>query len=504
MENEYNKFKNGISADPINSQNEKNSLEDEYILELNMDEDDFKEILEEDNRECTELVKNAEKNSNNIDEEIDYIIKNAKKEIHIVKAIGEIINREISKNKKISINLIDDYLNLIKDDNLKIKKLLKLKSYNYKYKEIFLLKIAELEIYNITNVSMKDSEDIDEKVNYILSILEQAELLSKNNGTKPYLVEIYLELSELYSIDCEIKNEENANEYMRKAKKIKKEVELERKGEKENFNETTINRPNNINIEEKNKKEKNKVLPVVIVAVVILIFINIGMYMANFNDNINDIQSNTVSENQSTQDGISNDIYYNEESDDEEKIERDKEQNNVNVAKKRSNNVRMSSKPTVKKELPERYSEYGDYDSYTQQYFMEMEDLLTEYYTDYEKAVSNSDYSYVRGDLVDNGQLSKELKIAIPQYKNRNVYVTHFSIYNFDMYGEDEASFNLDTVFVVDGKKIQIETQRMTTYYDYYNQRWLIDNYTDWDIIYKQDYNPDVDYFDFTNYRDYF
>lgn len=61
LENEYNKFKNGISADPINSQNEKNSLEDEYILELNMDEDDFKEILEEDNRECTELVKMLKK-----------------------------------------------------------------------------------------------------------------------------------------------------------------------------------------------------------------------------------------------------------------------------------------------------------------------------------------------------------------------------------------------------------------------------------------------------------
>lgn len=502
MENEYNKFKNGISAEPINSQNEKNSLEDEYIFELNMDEDDFRERLDEDNRGCAELLNNAERNSNNIDEEIEYIVKNAKKETHIVKTIGEIINREITKNKKIHINLIDDYLNLIKDNNLKIKKLLKLKSYNYKYKELFLLKIAELEIYNITNVPIKDSMDVDEKVNYILSILEQAELLSKNNGTKSYLADIYLGLSELYSIDCAIKNEENASEYMRKAKKIKREIELDRKSEKENFNETTSNKPNSIDIEDKdkNKKDKNKVLPIVIVAVVILIFVNIGMYMANSNDNISNIQSNAVSENQSTQNSISDDDYYNEE----EKLEKDKEKDNINEVKRSSNNVRMSSKPTVKKNLPTRYSEYGDYDSYTQQYFMEMEDLLTEYYADYEKAVSNSDYSYVRGDLVDDGQLSKELKIAIPQYRNRDVYVKHFSIYNFEMYGEDEAIFNLDTVFVVDGKRIQIETQRMTTYFDYYNQRWLIDNYTDWDIIYKQDYNPDVDYFDFTNYRDYF
>lgn len=135
---------------------------------------------------------------------------------------------------------------------------------------------------------------------------------------------------------------------------------------------------------------------------------------------------------------------------------------------------------------------------------MEQEDLLTEYYTDYEKAVSNADYSYVRGDLVDDGQLSKELKISIPQYKYKSVYVKHFSIYNLEMYGEDKATFSLDTVFVVDNERIQIETQKMTTYYDYYNQRWLIDNYTDWDIIYKQEYDPNVDYFDFTNYREYF
>ena len=157
----------------------------------------------------------------------------------------------------------------------------------------------------------------------------------------------------------------------------------------------------------------------------------------------------------------------------------------------------------MKKSLPTRYSEYGDYDSNTQGYFMEMEDLLTQYYTDYEKAVANANYNYVSGDLVDDGQLSKELKISIPQYKHKSVYVKHFSIYNFEVYG-NQASFNLDTVFIVDNERIQIETQRMTTYYDYYSQSWLIDSYSDWDIIYKQNYNSDTDYFDFTNYRDYF
>ncbi len=121
MENEYDKLKNSISSEPLNVQRKEESLEDEYIFELNMDEEDLKEKLEEENRECIKLLKNAEKNSNYLDEEVEYIIKNAKKEAHIVKALGEIINREITKNKKLSINLLDDYLKLIKDDNIKIK-----------------------------------------------------------------------------------------------------------------------------------------------------------------------------------------------------------------------------------------------------------------------------------------------------------------------------------------------------------------------------------------------
>ena len=181
----------------------------------------------------------------------------------------------------------------------------------------------------------------------------------------------------------------------------------------------------------------------------------------------------------------------------------EKEKNNDGTADENQEKELEANNPIVKKSLPTRYSEYGDYDLDTQGYFMEMEDLLTQYYTDYEKAVSNANYNYVSRDLVDDGQLSKELKISIPQYKHKSVYVKHFSIYNFEVYG-DQASFNLDTVFIVDNERIQIETQRMTTYYDYYSQGWLIDNYTDWDIIYKQNYNPDTDYFDFTNYRDYF
>ena len=83
MENEYDKLKNSISSEPLNVQRKEESLEDEYIFELNMDEEDLKEKLEEENRECIKLLKNAEKNSNYLDEEVEYIIKNAKKEAHL-------------------------------------------------------------------------------------------------------------------------------------------------------------------------------------------------------------------------------------------------------------------------------------------------------------------------------------------------------------------------------------------------------------------------------------
>ena len=43
MENEYDKLKNSISSEPLNVQSKEESLEDEYIFELNMDEEDLKE-----------------------------------------------------------------------------------------------------------------------------------------------------------------------------------------------------------------------------------------------------------------------------------------------------------------------------------------------------------------------------------------------------------------------------------------------------------------------------
>ena len=497
MENEYDKLKNSISSEPLNVQSKEESLEDEYIFELNMDEEDLKEKLEEENRECIKLLKNAEKNSNDLDEEVEYIIKNAKKEAHIVKALGEIINREITKNKKLSINLLDDYLKLIKDDNIKIKKLLKLKNNNYQYKEIILLKIAEIEIDNLKNVLLKDSVNIDEKINYILSILEQAELLSKNNGTKVYLIHIYKVFSKLYNLDLYIKDENKSKEYLKKVEKINTEIEKNRQRRDEN-SESTHKNTTIENVNEKNsesKKTNNKIIFITVAIISILICVNAGMYIVNSN-NINDtVQSNLNEGNHQIQEAVEEEPYSDSS---------DEEMDNEMNSESRNNTEGMSSEPTVKKSLPTRYSEYGDYSSTKQSYFMEQEDLLTEYYTDYEKAVSNADYSYVRGDLVDDGQLSKELKISIPQYKHKSVYVKHFSIYNLEMHGDDQATFSLDTVFVVDNERIQIETQKMTTYYDYYNQRWLIDNYKDWDIIYKQDYNPDIDYFDFTNYRDYF
>ncbi len=347
------------------------------------------------------------------------------------------------------------------------------------------------------NISLKDSVNIDEKINYILSILEQAELLSKNNGTKVYLIHIYKGFSKLYNLDSYIKDENKSKEYLKKVEKINNEIEKNRQRREEHSESTpkntTIENVNEKNFE--NKKTNNKIIFITVAIIAILICVNAGMYVVNSN-NINDtVQSNLNEGNHQIQEAVEEEPYSDggdEEMDDEMNSEY------------KNNTEGMTSEPTVKKSLPARYSEYGDYNNHEKEYFMIIEEAITEYYNDYEKAVANSDYSYVRDDLVDDGQLSKELKIAIPQYKNKNVYVKHFSIYNFEM-EDDIARFNIDTVFIIDNKKIQIETQRMSLYYDgYYSQSWLIDNYTDWDIIYKQDYNPDVDYFDFTNYRDYF
>lgn len=477
------------------------------------------------------LGKSVTKLKLSFDEKINYVIRNSKDERSISDSLKIVIREELKQNKKISMSVFDNYLMAFNNDNQRIIELNELSHYSYKYKEIINLKLAEVEIECLKDRSRSNTNEfIRNKINYIHTLIDEGIRLSKQNNTDPYLLELYETKKELYLLE-----DEERNKY--KIEKIKKEIDniilrLNSSNKNiNNINNTTINgifnnlksnnnkssnissnnvsSINNTNLQNKtsnngNNKKTNKIIAACILIIGLLIGANSIFNSKNntlANEANNYAQNIGESVSNSEEDNYSMDNYY-EEPETEDQYTEETTINDSNTSE--SNTRKMSSTPTVKKSLPTRMSEYGDYDSYTQQYFMEMEDLLTEYYTDYEKAVSNSDYSYVRGDLVDDGQLSKELKIAIPQYKNKDVYVKHFSIYNFEMYGEDEARFNLDTVFVVDGKRIQIETQRMTTYYDHYNQRWLIDNYTDWDIIYKQNYNPDTDYFDFTNYREYF
>lgn len=469
------------------------------------------------------LGKNTIKLNLSFDEKINYVIRNSKDERNMADALKIVIREEVKQNKKISMSALDNYLLAFNNNNQRIIELNELSHYGYKYKEIINLKLAEEEIKCLKDKNKSNTNEfIRNKINYIHTLLDEGIRLSKQNNTDPYLLELYETKKELYVLE-----DEERNKY--KIEKIKIEIDntilrlnnvnksinnnsknvifnnLKSKGNKTlNGLVNNVSSANNTNLQNTSSsnvsnKKTNKIIVACIVLIGLLIAAN-SMFNSRNNtlaketsNNMYNIAENTTN---SEQESYEDENYYEEAEIDETEVEEKK--------KIKADATRMSSAPTVKKSLPTRTSEYGDYDSYTQQYFMEMEDLLTKYYTDYEKAVANSDYSYVRGDLIDDGQLSKELKIAIPKYRNKDVYVKHFSIYNFDMYGEDEASFNLDTVFVVDGERIQIETQRMTTYYDYYNQKWLIDNYTDWEIIYKQDYNPDVDYFDFTNYRDYF
>ena len=79
-ENELKNIKNSKSSIPIKSINEENNdIEDEYLNELNFDEDYFNEEIEKEKIEYEELINNAKRYSSSLDEEIEYIIKNAKK-----------------------------------------------------------------------------------------------------------------------------------------------------------------------------------------------------------------------------------------------------------------------------------------------------------------------------------------------------------------------------------------------------------------------------------------
>lgn len=465
------------------------------------------------------LGKNTTKLNLSFDEKINYVIRNSKDERDIADALKIVIREEIKQDKRISMSALDNYFIAFNNNNQRIIELNELSHYGYKYKELINLKLAEVEIECLKDKSKSNTNEfIRNKINYIHTLIDEGIRLSKQNNTEPYLLELYETKKELYILENEEQNKRKIEKVNIEINNIILRLNNTNKGINNNttksiFNSlksnnkqlNTVNQKsiNNVNVQNTtsntvNKKKTNKIMVASILLIGLLIVANLMFSSKNntlantTDDNIN--KSSEVVAN-SEQENYNDENYY-EESETEPKVEEKKVDRAMEGA--------MSSAPTVKKSLPTRYSEYGDYSSTKQSYFMEQEDLLTEYYTDYEKAVSNADYSYVRGDLVDDGQLSKELKISIPQYKHKSVYVKHFSIYNLEMYGEDKATFSLDTVFVVDNERIQIETQKMTTYYDYYNQRWLIDNYTDWDIIYKQEYDPNVDYFDFTNYREYF
>lgn len=372
------------------------------------------------------------------------------------------IEENLKNNKFIRRNSINEIFDFGFDTQEGIELLKEFIHIDYRYKEIIYFKISELELKEImNNPNVKGKR---KKLKTIEKNLEKAEDLSIENNTKAYLTSIYNTLLKLY-------------DFIGVRKNLKKRKLLKKIG-------------NNFETKEKNKSILNRVLICILTISIALS----SLFIFIEKKNRNKVEASKINKE--------NSIKNSEKISANPKVE-EKEKNNDGVSEENQEKDLEGNDPIVKKSLPTRYSEYGDYDSNTQGYFMEMEDLLTQYYTDYEKAVANANYNYVSGDLVDDGQLSKELKISIPQYKHKSVYVKHFSIYNFEVYG-NQASFNLDTVFIVDNERIQIETQRMTTYYDYYSQSWLIDSYSDWDIIYKQNYNSDTDYFDFTNYRDYF
>ena len=429
---------------------------------------------------------------NDLEDFIEYLIEqniNINKLIDVidVEICIENINKLYMSIMKALMNkdiYLDDYIlekfvkNFgIEDVKEKFKELLLVK---YKYKECIYLKIADLEIEKINSMMIDGYFDQD-RIKYILNLLKKAEILAKNNYSDEYILRIYDKEIEVYSMSEDSADLRKAEEIRIKKNRLKRAF-IERVDRKE-ISYDIENKKNNLG----NNKSSNIIKILFIVSILIMIA-TIGLYFVNKNKEGNKVNSNI---NNEKQEEVVNKPDAN--------IDTDK---NKNVQEKTEEGI---NEPTVKKSLPTRNSEYGDYDSDTQTYFMQIENLLTEYYKNYEKAVSSADYSYVRDDLVDNGQLAKELRKSIPTYKHKSVYVKHFSIYNFEMnYDYDVATFNLDTVFIVDENRIQIETQKMTVNFNYHKSAWEIDNYTDWEIVYKQSYDPDKDYFDFTNYRDYF
>ena len=409
----------------------------------------------------------------------NFIVKRGAARLAIEGLMGE--------NKILSSKILDYHLSMIKDDYEKVQEIEYFLSIDYKYSEFFCIKKVELSIKNLT-LDPNRIEDLERTLDF-------AEKKSEENETYPYLLRIYELKCLIY--EAQRKPSKYIEEYKSKIDELKydmfnnpKELTQKRKNKREKENQSNIEVQS---VEKEGKKHKSKKLKILMVIVLLLVIGNIALIGVNFaknNTNLNDLnmsinKNNVQTENtNSTQDKKKNDT---------ENISKKEE--------KTSEDNKSIQEPSIQLEVPYTYSEYPDYDDLKKRRFMEIEELVTKYYNGYEKAVANAEYSYVQEYLASGGQLSTELKKSIPD-RHKDVYVKHFKIYNF----EDEAtesSFQMDTVFVVEGKTIQIETRRYEILYDSYCENPVIYGYTNWDIIYKQEYNPNVDKFDFKNYRKY-
>ena len=193
------------------------SLEDEYLFELNREFDyNYEEVYK--------LIKDAKLYSSSFDEKIEYIINYDKSKSCSRKALELILDKEINSNNKIDINLINEYLNLIKDYDFKKQKLKEFEMGDYIYKEIFIAKLAEIEIDRLERNLIK-IEEIDKYKKYIHITLNKAEKLSEKNKIKVYMSFIYEQISRIYKLERGEINNIKYIEYKNKAQKMRKEAD---------------------------------------------------------------------------------------------------------------------------------------------------------------------------------------------------------------------------------------------------------------------------------------
>ena len=369
----------------------------------------------------------------------------------------------ITSNKFIEIEIIITLFNSILDnDNVDYNKLKsEFKKYlksDYRYKGIVFIIISELNI-NIMKTHINKYEK-KKLLRESMSNLKYADTCSYKNKTLEYKRIIYQQTIILYKI-CNISN--------------RKIIQVENK-----LND--VNSKLGIEKQKKTKGNKGMLFSLVSVLLVATLTIGFGLHNIRNNDINKDLSKNKKNSNyaQNKDENINED----------EEISKIDEDSEVNVKENTSNNE--------SNELPTRYSSYEDYDYEKKELYLELEDAISEYYSDYEQAMYYRDYSYVRDDVADGSPLSNELKNRLPK-NNKEVYVKHFYIYNLEDNGYS-AEFNMDTVFIIDNSKIQIETRKFKVYDSKYINKWVIDSLSNFDIVYQQAYDPN---FDFENYRDY-